>query len=69
MRKALAVVAFVLLVFAGSAAFAQPRAKSLCYHVSLAMWGTVVLPEQTVCVPCPIVGCPPFPAPPALPQP
>ena len=65
MRKTIAAAAFVLLALSGSGALAQPRAKSICYHVSFSMWGSVVLPERTVCVPCPVVGCPPFPAAPS----
>ena len=67
MRKVLAAVAFVLLVVSGTGALAQPaKPTSVCYHVSLSMWGSVILPEQKVCVRCPIVGCPHLPDPPSI---
>jgi hypothetical protein len=51
-------VAFVLLLLSATGAFAKPKPTRYCYHVSLSMWGTVILPEQTICVP-PDLGVPP----------
>lgn len=60
MRRAIAVVAFVLLLVSGTGAVAKPKPQRFCYHIAVSMWGTVILPEQTICVP-PDLGAPSVP--------